>query len=90
LSNDRLGLVLAEVPLPPRRVAEAHHPQAETRYLQARRITGADYSYLKLHLRSIDELATVLDRFLAYGETTTSIINTSPIPHREPPVLETT
>jgi hypothetical protein len=46
--------------------------------------------YLKLHLRSIDELATVLDRFLAYGETTTSIINTSPIPRREPPVLDTT
>jgi hypothetical protein len=34
-------------------------------------------------------VATVLDRFLAYGETTTSIINTSPIPHREPPVLDT-
>ena len=57
---------------------------------ECHRITGEDCFYLKLHLRSIDELATVLDRFLAYGETTTSIINTSPIPHREPPVLDTT
>lgn len=53
---------------------------------ECHRITGEDCFYLTLHLRSIDELAHVLDRFLAYGETTTSIINNSPIPHREPPV----
>jgi hypothetical protein len=28
----------------------------------------------------------MLDRFLAYGETTTSIINASPIPRRDPPI----
>jgi len=27
----------------------------------------------------------VLDRFLAYGETTTSIVNASPVPRRDPP-----
>ncbi len=39
-------------------------------------------------LRSIDELGALLDRFLAYGETTTSIINASPIPRRDPPLEE--
>lgn len=53
---------------------------------ECHRITGEDCFYLKLHLRSIDELTSLLDRFLAFGETTTSIINASPIPHREPPV----
>ncbi len=53
---------------------------------ECHRITGEDCFFLTLHLRSIDELASVLDRFLAFGETTTSIINTSPIRHREPPV----
>ena len=53
---------------------------------ECHRITGEDCFYLKVHLRSIDELAPVLDRFLIYGETTTSIINTSPIPHRDPPL----
>jgi Lrp/AsnC family leucine-responsive transcriptional regulator len=57
---------------------------------ECHRITGEDCFYLKLHLRSIDELPSLLDRFLAYGETTTSIINTSPIPHREPPVPAST
>ena len=53
---------------------------------ECHRITGEDCFYLKLHLRSIEELTSLLDRFLAFGETTTSIINASPILHREPPV----
>src|SRR5262245_51322040 len=53
---------------------------------ECHRITGEDCFYLKVYLRSIEELSTVLDRFLAYGETTTSIINSSPIPARQPPV----
>ncbi len=57
---------------------------------ECHRITGEDCFYLKLHLRSIDELTGLLDRFLAFGETTTSIINASPILHREPPIPERT
>jgi Lrp/AsnC family leucine-responsive transcriptional regulator len=40
----------------------------------------------ELYLRSIDELSGLLDRFLVYGETTTSLINASPIPRRDPPL----
>jgi Lrp/AsnC family transcriptional regulator, leucine-responsive regulatory protein len=55
---------------------------------ECHRITGEDCFYLKIHLRSIDELSSLLDRFLAYGETTTSIINASPIPRRDPPLAD--
>jgi Lrp/AsnC family transcriptional regulator, leucine-responsive regulatory protein len=55
---------------------------------ECHRITGEDCFYLKVYLRSIDELSTLLDRFLAYGETTTSIVNASPIPARQPPLDE--
>jgi Lrp/AsnC family transcriptional regulator, leucine-responsive regulatory protein len=55
---------------------------------ECHRITGEDCFFLKVHLRSIEELPAVLDRFLPYGETTTSIVNTSPIPRRDPPPLE--
>jgi Lrp/AsnC family leucine-responsive transcriptional regulator len=55
---------------------------------ECHRITGEDCFFLKVHLRSIDDLSAVLDRFLAYGETTTSLINASPIPRREPPPVE--
>ena len=50
------------------------------------RITGEDCFLLTVHLRSIDELGDLLDRFLVYGQTTTSIVNGSPIPRRDPPV----
>src|SRR2546425_3068107 len=53
---------------------------------ECHRITGEDCFYLKIHLRSIDELSTVLDRFLVHGETTTSLINATPIPRRDPPL----
>ncbi len=52
---------------------------------ECHRITGEDCFYIKLHLRGIEELPELLDRFLLYGQTTTSIINESPIPDRPPP-----
>ena len=54
------------------------------------RITGEDCFYMKLHLGSIEELPTVLDRFLLYGETTTSIVNAAPVRRRDPPAIERT
>jgi Lrp/AsnC family leucine-responsive transcriptional regulator len=54
------------------------------------RITGEDCFYMKLHLGSIEELPRVLDRFLLYGETTTSIVNATPVRRRDPPAIERT
>jgi Lrp/AsnC family leucine-responsive transcriptional regulator len=55
---------------------------------ECHRITGEDCFYLKLHLHSIDELSGLLDRFLVHGQTTTSIVNGTPIPDRLPPIGE--
>jgi Lrp/AsnC family transcriptional regulator, leucine-responsive regulatory protein len=74
----------------PRQLAEIPKLAAEIPEVSERhRITGEDCFFPKVHLRSIDDLSRLLDRFLLYGETTTSIINASPIPGREPPVNET-
>jgi Lrp/AsnC family leucine-responsive transcriptional regulator len=59
----------------------AEIPQIE----ECLRITGEDCFYIKLHLGSIEELPNVLDEFLLYGETTTSIVNATPVPRRDPP-----
>lgn len=53
---------------------------------ECHRITGEDCFYLSVHLRSIDELSGLLDRFLEYGQTTTSIVNDAPIAARIPPL----
>lgn len=52
------------------------------------RITGEDCFLLRVQLRSIDELEEFLDRFTPYGLTTTSIINSTPVPRRGPPLGE--
>jgi Lrp/AsnC family leucine-responsive transcriptional regulator len=71
----------------PRQLAKIPELAAEIPEIsECHRITGEDCFFLKVHLRSIDDLSLLLDRFLLYGETTTSIINASPIPGREPPV----
>jgi Lrp/AsnC family leucine-responsive transcriptional regulator len=53
---------------------------------ECHRITGDDCYLLRLHLRSIGELEDVLDRFTPYGLTTTSIIHSTPVPQRGPPL----
>jgi Lrp/AsnC family leucine-responsive transcriptional regulator len=49
------------------------------------RITGDDCFIMKVHLRSIEDLSGLLDRFLVFGETTTSLVAAAPIPLRDPP-----
>jgi Lrp/AsnC family leucine-responsive transcriptional regulator len=50
------------------------------------RITGEDCFFLKLHLRSIDDLEEILDRFVEYGQTTTSLIHSAPVAGRPLPM----
>jgi Lrp/AsnC family transcriptional regulator, leucine-responsive regulatory protein len=52
------------------------------------RITGEDCYFVKLHLRSMDDLEEILDRFLVLGQTTTSIIHSSPVARRALPLDE--
>jgi Lrp/AsnC family leucine-responsive transcriptional regulator len=53
---------------------------------ECQRITGEDCFLIRVHLRSLDELDGLLDRFLAYGQTTTSIVQSSPVPRRSLPL----
>jgi Lrp/AsnC family leucine-responsive transcriptional regulator len=50
------------------------------------RITGEDCFLVKLHAPAIDQLEAILDRFLVYGNTTTSIVVSTPVPRRQPPL----
>jgi Lrp/AsnC family leucine-responsive transcriptional regulator len=50
------------------------------------RITGEDCYFVKLHLRSMDDLEEILDRFIVLGQTTTSIIHSSPVAARALPL----
>ena len=50
------------------------------------RITGEDCFFVRLQLRSMDDLEGILDRFIVLGQTTTSIIHSSPVARRPLPL----
>lgn len=50
------------------------------------RVTGEDCFLLKLHGPSIGQLEEILDRFLLFGQTTTSIVVSEPVPLRPLPL----
>jgi Lrp/AsnC family transcriptional regulator, leucine-responsive regulatory protein len=47
--------------------------------VECHRITGEDCFFMKLHLRDVAHLEEVIDRFLLFGQTTTSIVQSSPV-----------
>jgi Lrp/AsnC family transcriptional regulator, leucine-responsive regulatory protein len=49
---------------------------------ECHRITGEDCFLIKLHAPSVADLETLLDQFLAYGQTVTSIVVSTPVPPR--------
>ena len=53
---------------------------------ECHRITGEDCFLVKVHAPAVDRLEEVLDRFLLYGQTVTSIVVTTPVPPRPLPV----
>jgi Lrp/AsnC family leucine-responsive transcriptional regulator len=54
--------------------------------VECHRITGEDCFLVKVHIPAMDQLDHILDAFLQYGSTTTSIIQSSPVPLRPPPL----
>jgi Lrp/AsnC family leucine-responsive transcriptional regulator len=53
---------------------------------ECHRVTGEDCFILKVFLKEISNLDRVLDKFLAHGQTTTSIVQSSPVPPRGLPL----
>jgi Lrp/AsnC family leucine-responsive transcriptional regulator len=50
--------------------------------VECQRITGEDCYLLKAHVRSVTHLEELIDRFTPFGQTTTSIVQSAPVPGR--------
>jgi Lrp/AsnC family transcriptional regulator, leucine-responsive regulatory protein len=50
--------------------------------VECERITGEDCFLLRLHVRAMEDLEPVLDRFTPFGQTTTSIVHSAPVARR--------
>lgn len=53
---------------------------------ECHRVTGEDCFLLKLHAPTVAQLEDVLDQFLLYGQTNTSLVVSTPVPLRPLPV----
>jgi len=54
--------------------------------IECERLTGEDCFLLRLHVREMDDLEPVLDRFTPFGQTTTSIVHSAPVARRSLPL----
>jgi Lrp/AsnC family leucine-responsive transcriptional regulator len=81
-----LGFALSAIvrvrpaPLQIAKVAELARATAEV--VECHRITGEDCFFVKVHVRDVEHLEEVIDRFTMFGQTTTSVMQTSPVPAR--------
>jgi len=73
-------------PMPGQLPKIAELARAMPQVAECHRITGEDCFILKVHVEAIESLDRLLDRFLAHGQTTTSIVQSTPVPPRDPPL----
>jgi Lrp/AsnC family transcriptional regulator, leucine-responsive regulatory protein len=77
-----LSAVIRIRPGPRQLVKLAEIAQATPEVVECHRITGEDCYLLRAHVRSVTHLEEVIDQFTPYGQTTTSIVQSSPVPLR--------
>jgi len=46
------------------------------------RMTGEDCYLVRLHVRDVEHLEAIIDLFAVYGQTTTSVLQSAPVPVR--------
>ena len=83
-----LGLtlgVLIRVRPAPRQIAKvAAIAQSSHEVIECERITGEDCFYVRANVRDVEHLEELIDRFTPFGQTTTSVVQSAPVPRRGP------
>jgi Lrp/AsnC family transcriptional regulator, leucine-responsive regulatory protein len=67
----------------PRQIAKvADLARSTPEVVECHRITGEDCFFMKAHVRDVHHLEELIDTFTPFGQTTTSIVQSSPVPPR--------
>ncbi len=81
-----LGFALSAVirmrPAPRQLQKAAAIARSTPEVVECRRVTGDDCYVMLAHVRSVEHLEEVIDRFTPYGSTTTSVVQSAPVPPR--------
>jgi Lrp/AsnC family leucine-responsive transcriptional regulator len=81
------GVVIRIRPAPGKLTILAEIARSTTEVVECHRVTGDDCYIAIAYVRDVEHLEQVIDRFAAHGQTTSSIMQSSPVPRRpvEPP-----
>jgi Lrp/AsnC family leucine-responsive transcriptional regulator len=77
-----LGAVVRIRPAPGQLQNVAEAAVATPEVVECHRITGEDCYIMRANVRDVEHLEEVIDRFAVLGQTTTSIMQSSPVPGR--------
>jgi Lrp/AsnC family transcriptional regulator, leucine-responsive regulatory protein len=83
-----LGAVLRIRPAPRQIPKVAEVAERTPEVVECHRITGEDCFFMKLYVRDVEHLEEVIDAFTPFGQTTTSIMQSSPVAQRGVPLPE--
>ena len=81
-----LGVVIRIRPAPRELQKVAELARRTPEVVECHRITGEDCYFMKAFVRDVEHLEEVIDGFAVYGQTTSSIMQTSPVPARGLPL----
>jgi Lrp/AsnC family leucine-responsive transcriptional regulator len=81
-----LSVVLRIRPAPRELKKVAELAQRTPEVVECQRITGDDCYVMRAWVRDVEHLEEVIDRFSPYGQTTTSIVQSTPVPARGLPL----
>jgi Lrp/AsnC family leucine-responsive transcriptional regulator len=74
-----LSVIIRIRPSPRQLHKVADLARATPEVVECHRITGEDCFFAKAHVRDVEHLEEVIDQFALYGQTTTSVMQTSPV-----------
>jgi Lrp/AsnC family leucine-responsive transcriptional regulator len=77
-----LGVFLRIRPAPRQLAAVADLARDSPEVIECHRVTGDDCYVMIAYVRDVEHLEALIDGFAAYGQTTSSIMQSSPVPRR--------
>jgi Lrp/AsnC family leucine-responsive transcriptional regulator len=81
-----LGVVIRIRPAPRELGKVAELARRTPEIVECHRITGEDCYFMKAHVRDVQHLEELIDGFAVYGQTTSSVMQSSPVPQRSLPL----
>jgi Lrp/AsnC family leucine-responsive transcriptional regulator len=77
-----LGVIVRIRPAPRQLAVVAQLARDTPEVVECHRVTGDDCYVMTAYVRDVEHLEAIIDAFAAYGQTTSSIMQSSPVPRR--------